>query len=225
MGRPRAAMRQRITYCRPELKAPAALLHAVHHQPAPAAVETFLIRQPDLVWADDLFLSACRVPGYSGKGGAIVEELKHQAERCEVVKLFVEYGADPSLRNKRKVSPLHVACCFDLGRVAKRLLELGADADAYDAVRETPLLHAVNLGYPGCVSVLLAAGADQDFTNRKGQTPLHRAVIRGRQQIVPLLLAAGCDRTLRDKSDKTPVDYSRSEAITAALQRPPRLGG
>lgn len=210
-------MRQKLVYGRRDLKPPPALLEAVRW-PKPDQVEAFFKENPELVWSDHLFLAACRVPGYEGHGGAIPEAEKCQDERCRIVALFIKYGADPTMRNNRKVTPLHMACRFDLPVVAEKLLTLGAGINAYDEARETPLFRAVNLGYIDCVRVLAAHDADMNFQNRKGLSPLHRAVIRGKKDMVPVLLDAGALVTLRDKSGKIPADYCRNKKILSLLQ-------
>ena len=208
--------RQKLVKSRADLRPPPELVHAVRF-PAPDVVARHLGRNPDWGWADHLFIAACRVPGYEGHGGPIAEADKHQDERIAIVEMFVEHGTPPSITNKRKVTPLHMACRFDLPRVAERLVALGAAVDAYDVSRETPLYRAVNLGYADCVRVLIAAQADVDFLNRRGETPLLRAARRGKKLIVPLLLAAGADPRVADRAGKRAMDYARNPAIQRAL--------
>ena len=212
-----ATRRQKLVYSRADLKPPAELVDAVRH-PSPAVVAHYLHQHTDWGWADHLFLLACRVPGYEGHGGVIAEANKRQAERVEIIELFVRHGTPPTLRNNRKVTPLHMACRFDLPRVAERLLQLGAEIDAYDDARETPLYRAVNLGYVECVTVLLQASPTLNFQNRRGATPLSRATQRGKRFIVPLLLDAGADPLIADRAGRTPLDYARNKDIRAALQ-------
>ena len=209
--------RQKLVRSRPDLNPPASLLHAVRCA-QPDAVQRHLVECADWGWADGLFALACRVPGYEGHGGAIAEADKREAERMAIVELFVRHGTPPTICNNRKVTPLHMACRFDLAQVAQRLIDLGADVDAYDVARETPLFRAVNLGYTDCAKVLLHAGADVDFQNRRGATPLHRAVQRGKRFIVPLLLEAGADLNLADGAGKRAADYARNKPIRHALQ-------
>lgn len=212
----------KLKYCHSDLKPPKALLEAVK-VPDPIVVAQFVSRNPDLVWADHLFLAACRVPGYHGHGGSIPNSEKAETDRCKVVSLLVEYGADSTMRNKRKVSPLHMSCRFGLDKLAAHLIRLGADVDAQDEVKETPLYRAVNLGYKACVKVLLAADADPNAQNRKGHSPLHRAVARGKLTIVPLLLDAGAHPGLLDRSGKSPADYSRNQTISALLEEATKI--
>ena len=210
-------VRQKLVYARTDLTPPPALVAAVR-QPTPEAVARHLAENAEWASAGYLLALACRVPGYEGHGGRIAEADKRQAERVAVVDLLVGHGAHPTLRNNRKVTPLHTACRFDLPRVAARLVALGAEVNAYDAARETPLYRAVNLGYVDCVEVLLAADADLDFQNRRGATPLHRAAQRGKRFIAPLLLDAGADPRIEDRAGKRPLDYARNPHIRKALE-------
>ena len=209
--------RQKLYYSRSGLHPPTALVEAVQ-QATPAVVAQCLAENAAWAWADHLLLLACRVPGYEGHGGRIAEADKRQAERAEIARLFVEAGAPPTLCNNRKVTPLHMACRFDLPLVARELLALGAAADAYDVARETPLFRAVNLGYAACARVLLDAGADPNFANRRGETPLHRAAQRGKRLLAPMLLAAGARADAVDRAGNAPLHYARNKTIRLALE-------
>lgn len=208
--------RQKLVHTRADLTPPPALVDAVR-QAQPTVVAGYLADDPRWGSAAHLFHLACRVPGYEGHGGAIAEADKRELERIAIVELFVRHGASPTLRNNRKVTPLHLACRFDLPRVADGLLRLGAEVDAYDEARETPLYRAVNLGYEECVRVLLAGGADPNFHNRRGETPLHRAALRGKRRIVPLLLAAGADPSRLDRAGDAPLAKARNKDIRRML--------
>ncbi|MCO4747424.1 MAG: ankyrin repeat domain-containing protein [Proteobacteria bacterium] len=209
--------RQRNVYCRTDVHPPPAFTQAVLAVD-PERVEALLTEgEREWVWTDHLFLRACRPVGFEGHGGSIPDEAKKQAGRCAIVRSFVAHGADPSMCNRRKVTPLHMACRFDLPEVVETLIDLGARIDAYDASRETPIYRAINLGYIDCLRVLLSAGTDLAFQNRKGLTPLHRAVMRGKKHMVPLLLEAGADPQVADCEGKQPVDYCRNKGIRAAL--------
>ena len=209
--------RQKLYYSRSGLQPPDTLVDAARRG-NPATVARCLAENPAWAWADHLLLLTCRVPVYEGHGGTIAESDKRQRERAEIARLFVEAGAPPTLCNNRKVTPLHMACRFDLPLVARELLALGATADAYDVARETPLFRAVNLGYAECVRVLLDAGADPNFANRRGETLLHRAAQRGKRLLVPMLLAAGARPEAVDRSGNAPLHYARNKTIRLALE-------
>lgn len=209
-------VRQKLTRARADLKPPRSLIEAVRDA-RPEVLAQHLDEFPDWGWAAQVFVLACRVPGYEGHGGHIADADKREAKRIAMIEMFVRRGTPPTICNNRKVTPLHMACRYDLPGVAARLIELGADVDAYDDVRETPLHRAVNLGYVDCANVLLGAGADVDFQNRKGATPLHRAAQRGKRFIAPVLLAAGADPHIADREGKRPLDYARNKDIRRAL--------
>ena len=178
-----------------------------------------LKEQPNPTRLENLFAALCRPVGYEGHGGHIREEVKKESERIRLIDLFMQFGGDPNIRNRRKVTPLHVACRFDLPKVVVHLLQLGAQPDAYDEVRETPILLAVNLGYEGCLKALIAGQADVNFQNRKGLTPLQRAAMRGKRLLVPVLLDSGSDPTIEDKQGKLPLHYARNKQIREAIMQ------
>lgn len=209
--------RVKLPTCDPNLKAPAELIQAVK-QANIDKIQRILDKDPHLVWADHLFLWACRVPGYQGHGGQIAEEDAKDGKRAEIVRLFVALGAHPSMRNNRKVSPLHMAARFNLKAVAKALLESGADPNAVDEVRETPLFRAVNLGYAEVAELLLNGDADPNAANRKGYTPLHRAVMRGKVHLVPLLVENGANIHALDRESRMPIERARNRAIIDYLK-------
>jgi ankyrin repeat protein len=209
--------RTKLPTCDPDLKAPPELVCAVQ-QADVKATRALLEKDPHLVWADHLIHWDCRVPGYQGHGGSIPAEEAKQDQRVEIIRIFLAHGADPSMRNKRKVTPLHMSSRFGLRDVAEALLEGGADPNATDEVRETPLYRAVNLGYADVTKVLLEHRADPNVDNRKGHTTLHRAVIRGKVAIVPLLLEHGAAVKAEDREGKTPIDYARNKEIRAFLE-------
>ena len=210
--------RQKLHYFNEKLKPSMTLVDATKF-PKPNIVRDILSRQPELVDAPFLMITACRVPNYAGHGGRIEVEDKLESLRCELLDVFFEYGADPNICNNRKVTALHMSCRFDLPAVAAKLLEAGANINTYDEARETPIFRATNLDYSDCVKVLLKYRADLSFANRKGMTVLHRAVIQGKKQIIPLLIEAGANIDARDKAGKRPKDYARNKLIREMLRR------
>ncbi|MBT3269713.1 ankyrin repeat domain-containing protein [Candidatus Poribacteria bacterium] len=180
--------RAKLPYCDPDLMAPPELRRAVAAADV-ATVTRLLDDRPELVWADRLFLAVCRVPGYDGHGGEISREDAKEDARVDIAREFLRHGAHPSMRAKRKVTPLHGCARFDLPKVAELLLEAGGDPNATNVVRETPLYRAVNLGYHAVAEALLRHGGDPDIRNSKGQTPVDRAARHKRAELLSLLMA------------------------------------
>ncbi len=211
-------MRQKLVWGRTDIRVPREFVHAVRY-PDPEKVADYLKADSSLAQAENLLALACRVPEVEGHGGHIPEDSKQQSDRIKVVTLFLTHGCDPNIRNRRKVTPLHACCRFDLPLVAEILLQNKADPNAYDEVRETPLYRAVNLGYVECVKVLLKFKVDLDFQNRKGSTVLHRAVMRGKRDVVPILIDGGARLDIRDRQGKLPLEYARGQVKSRHLDR------
>ena len=184
--------RPKLPYCDPDLKTPRDLGQAVGAADV-ATVKRLLDERPELVWADRLFLGVCRVPGYDGHRGEISREDAREDARVEIARAFLRHGAHPSMRAKRKVTPLHGCARFDLPKVAEVLLEAGGDPNATNVVRETPLYRAANLGDHAVAEALLRHGGDPDIPNSKGQTPIDRAARHKRAELLSMLMAHSRD--------------------------------
>ncbi|MFM7103532.1 MAG: ankyrin repeat domain-containing protein [Verrucomicrobiota bacterium] len=113
----------------------------------------------------------------------------------EYLKLLVELGADPSISNTDRCTPLMAACGIGVGaaaanevageeaevlEVAEHLLGLGADVNAVDANGETAMHGAALKNLPRVVRFLADHGARAEIWHRKN-----------RQGWTPLLLAQG----------------------------------
>lgn len=212
------SVRQKIVWSHQDLRIPPTLISAIKSLEE-EKIEAILSDKPALVWAENLIHLVCRIPGYEGHGGFIPLDIRDEKTRCRIIDDFVRRGINLNIRNRRKVTPLHMACRYGLDGIARHLLHLGVDPDPYDVSRETPLFRAVNLGHVACVEALIEFGADVNFINRKRQAPLHRAAIRGKRRIVPLLVAAGANRLAVDKFGKRPLDYARNRDIKSVLDQ------
>lgn len=106
------------------------------------------------------------------------------------MELLLELGADPSIANVDRCTPLIVACGIGVGsaaanevageepevlEAAQLLLKLGADVNAVDANGETAMHGAALKNLPKVVEFLAQNGARAEIWNRKnkfGSTPL-----------------------------------------------------
>jgi ankyrin repeat protein len=109
------------------------------------------------------------------------------------VKLLLDRGADPNVRNAAGATPLMWAIP-DLAKV-KLLVEHGADVNARSTnLGRTPLLIAAS--YPGDVEVLrylVSKGADIHAKDKSGMHALGRAVTYADVDVVRFLVELGCD--------------------------------
>ena len=73
---------------------------------------------------------------------------RFKADRSQIVRLLLKYGADPNARNHSLQTPLHlVSRRADLLDVLRLLLEHGVDLDAKDKGGETPLQLSLDRGH------------------------------------------------------------------------------
>jgi ankyrin repeat protein len=144
-----------------------------------AAVAALLDADPALASAtDDRGNTALHLAAQEGQG--------------EVVRLLLERGADPDVRNGQGIDPMTLAVYTGQDDVGRLLIEAGADPDARTPTGPTLLGLAVALGRAETARMQLDAGADPNRWAR-GHTPLTFAVARGQEAMIPVLLAAGAD--------------------------------
>jgi len=113
-----------------------------------------------------------------------------------IVELLCIYGADPTIQDIEKKTPLHWIAFKDNGddypekcmRTIETLINYGADIEIEDRHYKTPLYIAVQCNNYPAIQTLLIHKADVNCKNNKGFTPLHCAAEWGYTDIIKLLL-------------------------------------
>lgn len=132
--------------------------------------------------------------------------------RLEIIKLLLQYGANPNAATVEKITPLYQAVSSNLLEEAKILLDYSADVDTcveqgyYKGM--TPWSHAIHNNSFRMVKCLLDGGADPNISDicHKNRKPLHFAVAKGNLAIVKLLVLKGtCDLNAVDTNGTTPL--------------------
>jgi len=98
----------------------------------------------------------------------------------EIVRLLLQFGANPRVVTNRGESSLTLACMQENLEICERLIIAHADVNEMDQQKRTPLLKAArHNGGHDILQLLLRHGAKPDIADEMGNTPMHFAAIRG----------------------------------------------
>ena len=90
----------------------------------------------------------------------------------EAVKEFLAAGADVNVKDKRGLTPLHLAAISGHKEAVELLIAEGADVNAMRGGGGTPLSYAASWGHEEIVELLIANGADVNVKDAFSETPL-----------------------------------------------------
>ncbi len=147
------------------------------------------------------------------------DELGHTAltnaidkNHCDVVKLLIEAGADPSARGvyngKLQSAPIFCAMYEHRLWILRYLLQNGADVDAQDTRGNTVLLWVIKDGKAELAEELIRKGFNVNATNNDGSTALMLAVGKGNEELVKKLLEKGAKVNAVDSRQISALFYA-----------------
>ncbi|XP_022099171.1 ankyrin repeat domain-containing protein 45-like [Acanthaster planci] len=95
----------------------------------------------------------------------------------EMLKLLLEKGSDPNMRNPNTgKTALDMACILDREDMVKELLEKGAEGDAATNRGYTALHHAAAWGKLSCIKLLIQFGSNLQVRTSHGERPRETAL-------------------------------------------------
>ncbi len=136
--------------------------------------------------------------------------------RPDLVKMMMQAGADPHLKDCRGNPLLHVAIESGRRDLMTLLIKLGADPGATNAAGETTIHLALRQGWIDAIPKLASAGADPNAPGPDGRTLLEQAVAEGNPERAALLLSIGADPNQR----QNPADATSPLQKVFELQSP-----
>ena len=109
------------------------------------------------------------------------------AGNTDMVRSFLENGANIEIKNDVGATPLIFASAKGQKEVVALLLDKGANVNAKTSTGITPLMAASAGGYADIVKLLLAKGADVSAKDQQGRTAFSMAEASGDSQVADLL--------------------------------------
>jgi ankyrin repeat protein/serine/threonine protein kinase len=135
---------------------------------------------------------------YENDNTLIHKVVKSKVNEQKIMKILLEYGANPNLKDVSGQTPLHLAIVDDKIEIVKLLLEYLVDYNLKDNLGNTPLILAIKKNRIEIVELLLQYGADVNLKDDEGRSPLYLAIMDNNIRIVELLLRYGANPNLKD---------------------------
>lgn len=155
------------------------------------------------------------------------ERAGQKTRSMDLVKLLLDYKADPNLSNGSGASPLWFAMVHGSRDFAERapfveaLLQRGANIEGRDSDGRTSLAVAVELGMKEMTELLIKHKADPNAKAGNGKSPLHFAAANRNMELVDVLLSAGADPNALDPEGRSALDYVK---VAGSFSRPGSIG-
>ncbi len=127
------------------------------------------------------------------------------AGHLDAVRVLLEAGADPRLKNANGEDALLHAVAPGHARIVDLLIDAGAEVDTRGPEGRAALSIAAWGGHETILKTLLDHGANVAVADAGGVTPLHYALRQRQLPVARLLIAAGAPVNVRDRSGNTPL--------------------
>ncbi|KAK4507206.1 hypothetical protein PRZ48_000941 [Zasmidium cellare] len=149
----------------------------------------------------------------------------HQAIRnndLELVRFFLERGANVDINNSYKTTPLMYACKYGSPELVALLLKYKPDVNSLSFINAAAIHWSVWPSNTEITELLLKAKANPNHPMADGNTPLHCAIMTGSMDMTKTLLKYGADPLRRNENYETPLQMaegqSNAQEIVALLE-------
>lgn len=120
-------------------------------------------------------------------GGSTVLHIAAFNDDPQMVRLLLQYQADPNIVDDQGQGALHASAGHSNAAIMQQLFDAGANPDIADNSGYTPLHIAAMYDEIEPVQLLLQQGADRNISTQNGQLPIDIALDEGHDEIVNLL--------------------------------------
>ncbi|KAK3087525.1 hypothetical protein FSP39_007020 [Pinctada imbricata] len=125
-----------------------------------------------------------------------------RSKRIEVVKIFLEKGADKNAANNNGQTAVHIAVQTKNADMLRVLKNFGCDFNKKDQLGDNPVTDAITGGDRQIMELILKhPGIDLKFENRLGFRPIHTAARKGEKFAVEEILSQHPDELNKPKED------------------------
>lgn len=163
----------------------------------------------DLHTVADLAGAGADLDAGCGPDGLAPLHLAALNRKPEVVRLLLQYGADPNVRNEHNQTPLHLAASLGEDESARALIKAGAHVNAAEGMSDMSPLHLAAMeGHLQVARLLIDADADLELREEFGMTPLAVAVYGGHVAVSRQLIEAGASVEPTDHMGFCPLHYA-----------------
>ncbi|EAS02069.2 WGR domain protein (macronuclear) [Tetrahymena thermophila SB210] len=189
-------------------------IHCAAINPNPEFIKKLLEISPEFTIPDDLM----RKP-------------VHYAATCEgpgPLSYLLKQGVDAREGDKKKITPLMLACQFGRAKNVEILLDANGKSNPDTRTREgyRAIHYAAHYGHLDCIKLMIEkGGVEVDSPGPKRMTPLHIATSRGHFEIVEYLLSKGAKVIVKDKFKRSAVIHATANGYLKILSLILKNGG
>jgi len=161
--------------------------------------------------------SVVNLPGVSGRTALHISVMKKDTKSLEI--LLGTEGIDINAQDKRKQTPLHLACEYQSEECGKILIERRAKLNIKDKNGNTPLHVCAANGIESLSTALIRNGAEVMALNNENKTPMHLATENEKDDVCYILQTNGADVSIRyqwSSNKKKIIVKNDEEVVTLA---------